>query len=56
MLFTECQVYLEGGLVGIAEHDEILGRFPEPEHPVQAAGFAQIEQNLVTGEVFFRTG
>src|ERR1035441_6239604 len=45
------QVDLRGGFVGVTDHDEVLRRSPEAQEFLAAAGFAEVEQRLVTGEV-----
>jgi hypothetical protein len=53
---AEGQVHLPGGLVGVAYDDEVLRRLPEAEQVAGPAGFTEVEQRLVAGEVFFRRG
>jgi len=53
---TKSTVDLGCHAVGVSQHNEILRRFPEPEHPRAGPSFAQIEQHLVTRQVLFRAG
>lgn len=46
------KVHLAGGGVGIAENDEYLSWFPEPETRRSALFFMLEQQRLVAGELF----
>ena len=48
---AEGQVDLGRGLVGVAEDHEVLRGRPEAQEFIAVAGFAQVEQRLVAGEV-----
>ena len=52
VLLTEGEVGFGGGLVGVAEDNEVAGQGPEAEEFVALAGFAEVEEDLVAGEVF----
>ena len=51
-LLAEGEVDLGGGFVGVTQDDEVLRQRPEAQEFVAAAGFAEVEQRLVAGEVF----
>ena len=48
---AEGEVDFGRGFVGVAQDDEVLRRRPEAQQFVAAAGFAEVEQRLVAGEV-----
>jgi hypothetical protein len=50
-LLAEREIHLGSCLVGVAEHHEILGQLPEAQDRVNAARLAELEQDLVAGEV-----
>jgi len=54
VLLTEREIGLGGGFVAVAEDDKVAREVPEAEEFVALSGFAEVEEDFVTGEVFLR--